>query len=194
VRLSTVQLERQRLAEQRRPQSSESSGLMEIDDMRATLNRMLELAVLVNDDMSRDLARRGLTSSRAHLLWELRDGNPRTQQTLATALGVTPRTVTGLVDGLVAGGFVTREPHPNDRRATLVTFTAKGQRAARALEFDHITLAHALFDDMPETTLRGLTRGLDAVLERFRTIAEQNTRRRVGAKAHDHRAGSGSIR
>lgn len=141
---------------------------MDLDDSRHALNRILELAVLLNDDMTRDLARRGLTGSRAHLIWELRDGTPKTQQALATAMGVSPRTITGLVDGLVASGFVTREPHPTDRRATLVTFTKEGERAAKALERDHIELARKLFDDMPATTFRGFTRGLDAVLGRLR--------------------------
>ncbi len=141
---------------------------MNIDDQRHVLNRILELTVLLNDDMTRDLARRGLTGSRAHLLWELRDGTPRTQQTLAKALGVSPRTITGLVDGLVVSGFVTREPHPTDRRATLVTFTRRGKRAAQALERAHIELAHQLFDGMPATTFRGFSRGLDAVLASLR--------------------------
>lgn len=91
--------------------------------MRGQLDRVLELAVLLNDDMERDLARRGLTGSRAHLVWELNRHGPSTQQALAEALGVTPRAVTGLVDALADAGFVTREPHPGDRRATLVTFT-----------------------------------------------------------------------
>jgi DNA-binding MarR family transcriptional regulator len=143
---------------------------MDIDEMRGALDRVLELTVLLNDDMTRDLARRGLTASRAHLLWELRARSRSTQQALAEALGVTPRTITGLVDALEETGFVTREPHPGDRRATLVAFTKHGERAAKALERDHIDLARKLFGDMPETTFRGFTRGLDTVLERFREV------------------------
>ncbi len=151
---------------------------MELDDSRHALNRLLELAVLLNDDMTRDLARRGLTGSRAHLLWELRDGTPKTQQALAAALGVSPRTITGLVDGLVASGFVTREAHPTDRRATLVTYTEQGKQAAKTLERDHVELARKLFDDMPATTFRGLTRGLDAVLARLReTLLAKDTKK-----------------
>ena len=137
---------------------------------RATLDRVLELTVLLGDDMARDLARRGLTGSRAHLMWELHRLGPSTQQTLAEALGVTPRAITGLVDALTDGGFVTREPHPRDRRATLVTFTKQGERAATALERDHIELAGKLFGDMPASTFRGFTRGLDAVLARLRDL------------------------
>jgi len=40
-------------------------------------------------------------------------------------LHVAPRTITALFDGLVATGFVTREPHPSDRHAALVTLTER---------------------------------------------------------------------
>jgi DNA-binding MarR family transcriptional regulator len=144
--------------------------MMDIHEARGALNRLLELTVLLGDDMARDLARRGLTGSRAHLVWELHRLGPSTQRALAEALGVTPRAITGLVDALTDGGFVTREPHPRDRRATLVTFTKQGERAAKALERDHLELASRLFGDMPAGTFRGFTRGLDAVLARLREL------------------------
>ena len=126
------------------------------------------LAVLLNDDMTRDLERRGLTRSRAHVVWEIRHRGPSTQQTLARALRVSPRAITGLVDALVVSGFVTREPHPDDRRATLVTFTRHGEKTAKQLERDHVEFARKLFADLPETTYQGFSRGLDAVLGRLR--------------------------
>ena len=36
------------------------------------------------------------------------------------------RNVTGLVDALEGAGFVTRSPHPTDRRATVVSLTPQG--------------------------------------------------------------------
>ena len=48
---------------------------------------------------------------------------------LAQRLGVTPSTTTGLVDRLEEEGFVRREPHPSDRRATLLWLSRKGQQA-----------------------------------------------------------------
>ncbi len=144
--------------------------MTELQEARGALDRVLELTVLVSDDMARDLARRGLTGSRAHLVWELHRLGPSTQQTLAGALGVTPRAITGLVDALAEGGFVTRERHPRDRRATLVTFTKQGKRAAEALERDHIELASRLFGGMSAATFRGFTRGLDAVVARLREL------------------------
>jgi DNA-binding MarR family transcriptional regulator len=140
--------------------------------MGTTLDRVLTLAVLLNDDMTRDLQRRGLTRSRAHLVWELHHRGPSTQQTLARALRVTPRAITGLVDALVESGFVTREPHPGDRRATLVTFTTRGHKTAAALERDHIEFARKLFGDLSDTSYRGFARGLDTVLARLRELLD----------------------
>jgi DNA-binding MarR family transcriptional regulator len=131
---------------------------------------VLELVVLLGDDMARGLGRDGLTVSRAHLVWELHRRGPVTQKELAGALGVSARTVTGLVDGLAATGFVTREPHPTDRRATLVTFTAHGAATARALEQGRSQLADLLFGEMPRERLDCFVAGLDDVLERLRAL------------------------
>jgi DNA-binding MarR family transcriptional regulator len=151
---------------------------MSLPEMRRALDRVLELTVVLSDDMARDLAGRGLTGSRAHLVWELHKRGPSTQQALAEALKVTPRAITGLVDALAEDDFVTREPHPADRRATLVTFTKHGERTAKALERDHIDLARKLFNAMPDTMFRGFTRGLDTLLARlYERLAETEAKR-----------------
>jgi DNA-binding MarR family transcriptional regulator len=141
------------------------------DDRRAALDQIIELSVLLNDDMTRSLARDGLTVSRAHILWELAQHGPTTQRALAEALGVSARTVTGLVDGLVASGFVTRQPHPSDRRAIHVTFTPHGERTARAMDDGHRQFAALLFDDMPAARFTCFVTGLGDVLARLREHA-----------------------
>ena len=103
------------------------------------------------------LARMGLTEARAHLIWELRKLGPCPQRTLAAALRVTPRAVTALVDGLVETGFVTREPCPTDRRATLVTFTELGRSTAQTLADSHRELARQLFSGMSAGEFGGST-------------------------------------
>jgi DNA-binding MarR family transcriptional regulator len=132
------------------------------------LGRILELVVVLSDDMSSSLAAQGLTDARAHLLWELHVRGPSTQRVLAEALRVSPRNITGLVDALVDTGFVTREPHPTDRRATLVTFTEHGATIAAGLETDQHEFARILFEDMPDDRLTALIEGLDDVLARLR--------------------------
>jgi DNA-binding MarR family transcriptional regulator len=143
---------------------------MRSEQWEAALDRVLELTVLLNRDMTDSLAREGLTESRAHLLWQLQQRGPCTQRTLAADLHVTPRAVTALVDGLAATGFVTREPHPSDRRATLVTFTERGRATAQALRDGHVRLARQLFAGLPEDAFDGFDAGLLHVLTQLRDV------------------------
>ena len=136
----------------------------------AALDRLLEITVLLGRDMAEGLAAHGLTVPRATLLWHLRAHGPSTQRALADALGVTPRNVTGLVDGLVAGGLVTREPHPTDRRATLVSFTDGGAALVDEFGAGQAELAGQLFGGLSPDRLADLVTGLDAVLDRLRPL------------------------
>jgi DNA-binding MarR family transcriptional regulator len=136
----------------------------------AALDRVLLLTVLLGRDMAEGLAGMGLTEARAHLLWELRAQGPCTQRTLASALHVTPRAITALVDGLVETGFVTREPRPGDRRAFLVTFTERGRTTARALADGHRELAGHLFAGLPPEAFDGFDAGLSHVTDRLRAL------------------------
>ena len=149
-----------------------------MESWEATLDRVLELTLLLGRDATEGLARMGLTESRAHLVWELQRRGPCTQRALADAMGVTPRTITTLIDGLVSTGFVTREPHPTDRRATLVTFTPHGQATARQLVEDHRELACRLFEDLPVEALDAFDAGLGHVIQRLREVTTRNRRSR----------------
>ena len=122
----------------------------------------------------------GLTPSRTHLLWEIGQRGPVPQRVLAEALKVTPRAVTGLVDALADDGLVTREPYPGDRRATLVTLTARGEKLVTQLKRDHKSLARALFAPMSRPELDGFRRGLDGIIDRLRA--------HLGAKRPESRA------
>ncbi len=144
------------------------------------LDRVLELVVLLNDDMTQAIEVLDLTPSRTHLLWELGQRGPVTQRVLADALKVTPRAVTGLVDALAAGGLVTREPHPTDRRATLVTLTAEGKSLTAKLKRDHRRLARALFAQMSWREFDSFERGLADVITNLRAHLA-STGRRVGS-------------
>jgi DNA-binding MarR family transcriptional regulator len=140
------------------------------DERTAALDRLLEVTVLLGRDMTASLAASGLTVARATLLWTLRAAGPSTQRALADALGVSARNVTGLVDGLAAAGLVTREPHPADRRATLVTPTERGQALLDELGRGQAELAGQLFGGLSDARVGGLVSALDEVLERLRPL------------------------
>ena len=145
------------------------------------LDGLLALTVVLGDDMRTSLARDGLTPSRAHVLWLLHHGGPTTQRAIADALGVSARNVTGLVDGLVAGGFVERAPHPTDRRAVLVRPTERGTTAAAAMAASHVELADPRCAGVPDREVERLRSRLADVVARLSArIAEEESRARPG--------------
>ena len=133
----------------------------------AALDRVFELTVRLAGAMQQDQAARGLTRARATLLMALHRFGPLTQRQLSELLRVTPRNVTGLVDGLEAGGLVARGPHPADRRAALVGFTATGRSAAASLDEARQRFAGFLFGDIPADDLARFAEVLDHVLARL---------------------------
>jgi DNA-binding MarR family transcriptional regulator len=136
-----------------------------LHDMEATLDQLLAVSLLLNEDATASLAEEGLTIPRAHLLWHLHHQGPSTQRALADALRVSPRNITGLVDGLAEAGFVTREPHPTDRRATLVTLARRGTASMTQMDRDHKALARLLFEQLDD--FEGFAAGLEHVLAKL---------------------------
>ncbi len=62
---------------------------------------------------------------------------------IGSRLQVHPTSVTNAVDRLESAGLVRREPHPSDRRATLVAITDEGREVARAATADLNTTVFA---------------------------------------------------
>ena len=145
-----------------------------MSDRIAALDRLLEATLLLQADLDRALPALGLTEARVRVVWHLHQGGPCTQAALAVVLGVTPRTVTGLVDALVETGFVTRQPHPTDRRATLVTLTPHGVEVATGLVDGQRRLADQLFGELDPGALTAFTATLEQVVTRLgRLVAEE---------------------
>ena len=136
------------------------------------VDQVLELASLLNRDMQLSFERDGLTEARAHLLWVLRNGTV-TQRALADALAVTPRNITGLVDGLVRSGHVVRNPHPGDRRAVLVDLTEAGRTLVESMVEGYAEMHEVLFGGLSERQLATFRRTLASVNERLRARLEE---------------------
>ena len=81
-----------------------------------------------------------------------------------------PTSVTNIVDRLQADGLVRRQPHPTDRRATLVTPTPRGSALLDELGHGQAELAGQLFGGLSPERLDGLVSALDDVLERLRAL------------------------
>lgn len=125
------------------------------------------MTTLMSDDMQRGMEAYGLTQARAHIIWELGRAQHLTQRELATALRVTPRNVTTLVDALEETGFVRRTDHPTDRRAVLVVLTKKGQETAARFQSEMGSFSELLFGTLSEhdlSTFRAILRDIGARL------------------------------
>lgn len=139
-------------------------------DPVTVLDKVFELASVLGDLMQATLTERGLTTARAEVLLVLhRHGRPMVQRELSQALHCTARHVTALVDVLQANGWVTRGPHPTDRRATLVTLTDKGAAAADRMDTERHDAAHALLGRLPIADLAGFVAVADHVLRHVAT-------------------------
>ncbi|HUC57472.1 MAG TPA: MarR family transcriptional regulator [Streptosporangiaceae bacterium] len=115
----------------------------------------------------------GLGFARGRVLWALRDSGPVVMRALSETLGVSPRTVTGLIDSLEADGWVTRSPHPSDRRATIISLTPASETTLDRLTESYAALAHDLLGDITpddlercRTVIRQLEDRLDASVTR----------------------------
>jgi DNA-binding MarR family transcriptional regulator len=143
------------------------------------LDRLLEISELFQKDMARAFDGTPLTTARIRLLWELQHSGPSTQRALATSLGVSPRNITGLVDALEAGGYVTRSPHPSDRRATIVSLAASAQEMMREMQREHAELSATLLDAVDAADRAALERGVDAIAGRLRELIAADEARRA---------------
>jgi DNA-binding MarR family transcriptional regulator len=138
-------------------------------------DRLLEIALLIQEDLARSFAATDLTVPRTHLLWELHRLGPSTQTTLATALKVSPRNVTGLVDALEASGYVARTPHPKDRRAIVVTLTDRGSQTMARMEHERSQMAAELVADLDADQQGQLRQGLDSIVARLLALVRPAT-------------------
>jgi DNA-binding MarR family transcriptional regulator len=137
----------------------------------ALLGEFFEFAEVMGDLMARGLAERGLTRARAEVIWRLESSGPVTQRELADTLHVTPRNVTRFIDALEQADLVARGPHPDDRRASLLTLTPKGHSVAAALGVDHEAFAGLLFGDLEPTELETFVSTFERILAKLKQSA-----------------------
>ena len=148
------------------------------------LDRLLEIGELFQKDMARAFRGTPLTPARTRVLWELAHSGPSTQHALAARLEVSPRNITGLVDALEAGGYVTRSPHPADRRAILVSLAASAEQFMHQMQREHADLTADLLGAVAPADRPALERGIDAIAARLRElVAAEEARQADRAEA-----------
>lgn len=137
------------------------------DRQEAVLHRLFAVGAVLGPAMTQGLADQGLTPARAEVIFRLHQLGPMNQRQLSQVLQCSPRNVTGLVDALEEADLLARQPHPDDRRAILVTLTKEGQAAANTWSQQARDLAARLLADFDTSQLTQLGAALDVILKRL---------------------------
>ncbi len=131
-----------------------------------TLQLILELTT-VSAQLPHAVARRtGLSESELHSLRRLLAG-PLGPNDLARALGVTSAASSGIVDRLESRGHVTRQPHPTDKRRTVVAISDSGRAEVLAQlrpMFEALVAADSRLDDGQRAVVEGYLRTIIAAI------------------------------
>jgi len=133
--------------------ASRSSDPYRGDLAVSVVGRLFRLAPRLMDLQDLGARQYGLGFARGRVLWALQESGPVLMRALSQALGISPRTVTGLVDALEADGWVTRSPHPADRRATIISLSPAAETTLARLREAYEGLAHDLLGDLPRDDL-----------------------------------------
>jgi len=83
--------------------------------------RLSEAVIMFHEAIA---AVRNLSASEHKALGIIERDGPMTSGELARRTGLTPGAITGIVDRLLAHGYVTRDQDPADRRRTIIRVTA----------------------------------------------------------------------
>jgi DNA-binding MarR family transcriptional regulator len=139
----------------------------------SVVGRLFRLAPRLMDLQDLGARQYGLGFARGRVLWALNESGPVLMRALSQVLGISPRTVTGLVDALEADGWVTRSPHPADRRATIISLTPAAEAALARLHDSYEGLAHDLLGDLPADDLARCRAVITTVEERLDDVVSK---------------------
>jgi DNA-binding MarR family transcriptional regulator len=120
----------------------------------------------VSDEMSGC----GLTLARTKALRSLRERGPTRQSVLAADFGVSPHSITDIVDGLERLGMAERRPDPDDRRAKLVAITEAGEASLDVANATRERLLTQIFGALSEEDRATFLRLLDSLDEAARQL------------------------
>ncbi|MFE4499829.1 MarR family winged helix-turn-helix transcriptional regulator [Rhodococcus sp. NPDC056743] len=139
---------------------------MSRDEPRADLLMLLmrsasALAEQINDAV----AEHGHPTLRpAHgLVFQRVSGDGATVSEIATYLGITKQSAAVIVDELVASGYVSKRPHPHDRRSQLVRLTSAGADVTAAATDATLSQWNAASTTLGADTMASLVRALEEI-------------------------------
>jgi DNA-binding MarR family transcriptional regulator len=107
----------------------------------------------------------GISVTEGMVLWRIHKLGVSRVSEIATQIGLPPSTLTGVLDRLVAGGWLEREADPEDRRAVLMKSTAKLADFTRSSMRASSKSLEKSFRALPPELMDRLVADLGSVLE-----------------------------
>jgi DNA-binding MarR family transcriptional regulator len=139
----------------------------------AVHHRMLRA---VNGEMSAC----GLSLARTKVMTRLHEHGPVRQNVLAADLGLSPHSITDIVDGLERQGLAERLPDPTDRRAKLVAITKAGRSCLTIAHATRERLLRQIFGTLTEEDRATFLRLLDTLDEAASPLADSSDTATLG--------------
>jgi DNA-binding MarR family transcriptional regulator len=124
----------------------------------------------VNDEMNAC----GLSMARTKVLRRLHEQGPTRQNVLAVDFGLSPHSITDIVDGLERLGMAERRPDPTDRRAKLVAITEAGEAGLNVANATRERLLEQVFGALSQEDLATFLRLLDGLDEAARRLTSES--------------------
>jgi DNA-binding MarR family transcriptional regulator len=120
----------------------------------------------------REMLELDVTMTQLKILFLLFVDGPKRMSDLASDLGVTLATASGLADRLVERDFITRESQPDDRRVVLCRLSASGEKAINNIWKTASDRVRELLQTLDTDNLQVLSRILESML----TSAEHDSK------------------
>jgi len=143
------------------------SSALGMDTAARVMGKLFALAPRLVEVQDLGAREYGMSYARGRVVAALTVSGPVLMRALSEAVGVTPRTITGLIDALEKDGWVERRPHPTDRRATIVALTPAAEVAFAKLNQNYGQLSRDLVSGIPEADLHAALRVIEHISARL---------------------------
>jgi DNA-binding MarR family transcriptional regulator len=118
--------------------SSRNSTTRRVDRRKSALDRIIETAIYLQSESRRlakeQCSRHGITATQLNVLKLLQTVGDLSLSELSKQMAATNSTITGIIDRMVAAGYVAREQSTEDRRVWMIRLAPEGRSIARKVD------------------------------------------------------------
>ncbi len=151
------------------------SSALNMDLPERIMGRLFALAPRLVEIQDLGAREYGMSYARGRVVAALHALGPVKMRELSQAVGVTPRTITGLVDALEADGWAARQAEPGDRRVTIVALTPAADCAFARLLQAYRGLAQDLLREIPEADQQDALGVIEHIADRLDEVVRRGT-------------------